>query len=534
MKRIACVGVGYWGKNLVRNFAALNELHTICDSEEKARTEFSKAYPDIEVCASFDRVLANAEVPAVVIATPAATHYDIARRALIAGKDVFVEKPLALTLDEGRELVNLAHQAGRILMVGHILQYHPALMKLKQLVASGALGNIQYVYSNRLNLGKMRREENILWSFAPHDVSIILMLLEELPRSITASGGTYLQRGVADVTVSTMDFPSGVKGHIFVSWLHPYKEQRLVVVGDQKMAVFDDLAVAKLRLYPHRLEWINRVPTAQKAEPEVVTVDDEEPLEVECRHFIQCIDTRATPRTDGAEGMRVLEVLQACQQSLDRNGAAVSLGTAEQQSIARSKFTAHPTAVVDDGCEIGEGTKIWHFSHVMRGTHIGRRCNLGQNVVVGPNVVIGNNVKIQNNVSVYEGVTLEDSVFCGPSMVFTNVINPRSEISRRSEFRRTLVKEGASLGANCTVICGVTIGRFAFVAAGAVVTRDVPDYALLKGQPARFAAWMCRCGAKLSVNGTSGNCPECRNLYALDGKSTCRPIQERTNRSTDK
>jgi UDP-2-acetamido-3-amino-2,3-dideoxy-glucuronate N-acetyltransferase len=182
-----------------------------------------------------------------------------------------------------------------------------------------------------------------------------------------------------------------------------------------------------------------------------------------------------------------------------------------------SVYFAHESAFVDDGAQIGEGTKIWHFSHIMSGSQIGRSCNIGQNVVVSREVVIGNNVKIQNNVSVYTGVIIEDNVFCGPSMVFTNVATPRSHVSRRHEYQRTLVKTGATLGANSTVVCGHTIGRYAFVGAGAVVTRDVPDYALVVGNPARIAGWMCQCGAKLATGPTqpkTARCSECGTAYA--------------------
>ena len=192
------------------------------------------------------------------------------------------------------------------------------------------------------------------------------------------------------------------------------------------------------------------------------------------------------------------------------------------------RYYAHPTATIDAGCEIGEGTKIWHYSHVMPGARVGRGCNFGQNVLVARDVVIGNNVKIQNNVSVYEGVVLEDDVFCGPSMVFTNVINPRSHVSRKHEFRPTLVRRGATLGANATIICGHTVGRFAFIGAGAVVTKDVPEYALMLGAPARIAGWMCECGVRLQADGGQGTCPDCQRRYSIDGERV-EPLAEDEN-----
>jgi UDP-2-acetamido-3-amino-2,3-dideoxy-glucuronate N-acetyltransferase len=522
---IALLGCGQWGRNLARNLAGLGVLRGIADSNpvllEGART----LYPDITMMADVGAVLDDQGFDAVVIATPAALHFEMARRALESGKDVFVEKPLALTVKEGEVLVETADRLGRILMVGHLLEYHPAAEKLRELVARGEIGKIQYVYSNRLNLGRIRTEENALWSFAPHDVHVLLRLLGEAPEEVACQGGNYLQHHLVDVTMTTMTFASGVRGHIFVSWLHPYKEQKLVVVGDRKMAVFDDTQpLDKLQLYPHRVDWIERVPVAVKAEAETVPLRDAEPLAQECRHFLECIATRQRPRTDGRNGVEVLRVLQACQQSLERGGTPIRLGAA---TVAAPRHFAHATATIDPGCEIGDGTKIWHYSHVMTGARIGRGCNFGQNVLVGRDVEIGNNVKIQNNVSVYEGVVLEDDVFCGPSMVFTNVINPRSHVSRKHEFRSTLVRRGATIGANATIICGHTVGRYAFIGAGAVVTKDVPDHALMLGAPARIAGWMCQCGVRLAVTRGKGTCGECGSRYRVDGDRV-EPIAQST------
>jgi UDP-2-acetamido-3-amino-2,3-dideoxy-glucuronate N-acetyltransferase len=208
--------------------------------------------------------------------------------------------------------------------------------------------------------------------------------------------------------------------------------------------------------------------------------------------------------------LKVLQVLEACERSLSDSGRPAEI------DAAACEYFAHPTAVIDQPCEIGRGTKIWHFSHIMSGASLGNGCNLGQNVVVSPGVRVGNNVKIQNNVSVYTGVELQDDVFCGPSMVFTNVINPRSHIVRRNEYKKTLVKRGASLGANCTIVCGTTVGEFAFIGAGAVVTHDVPDYALVLGVPAERAGWMCSCGVRLA-GGRSPKCTGCGRSYSVQG-----------------
>jgi len=502
---VAMVGTGYWGKNLVRNFHELGVLGMIVDPDPAVRERMAREYPGIRIALTYADALNSPDIDAIAIATPAETHATLAREALMAGKDVYVEKPLCLDESEGQALIETAHSRKRILMVGHLLWYHPVLLKLKELIARGDLGRVRYIYSNRLNMGKMRREENVLWSFAPHDVSVILGLLNEMPESVSTSGGNYLHQQIADVTLSHLEFASGVKAHIFVSWLHPFKEQKLVVIGDRKMAVFDDTLpwAQKLVLFGHEIKWQDNVPQAIKAEGEYVTVDQEEPLRSECAHFLDCVANRKNPRTDGQEGLRVLQVLKACQTSLEQ-GRSVAVAPAKSQP-----YFVHPTAEIDPGVAVGAGSKIWHFSHLLKGTEVGDHCNIGQNVVIGPKVKVGNNVKIQNNVSVYEGVTLEDHVFCGPSMVFTNVFNPRSEVKRMDELRKTLVRRGASLGANCTIVCGITVGEYAFVGAGAVVIRDVPAYAMVAGNPARLIGWMSRNGSRLDLPRTGNGEASC-------------------------
>jgi predicted dehydrogenase len=273
---------------------------------------------------SAEQVLENPDIHGVAIATPAETHYDVARRALEAGKDVFVEKPLALDYQEGQHLVRLAAQRERILMVGHVLEYHPAILRLRQLIAEGELGQVRYIYSNRLSLGKVRREENILWSFAPHDVAVILRLINDLPFQVVACGGTYVQPNIADVTVTNLLFDSGVRAHIYVSWLHPFKEQRLVVIGSKMMASFDDVA-KQLTVYDQRVEIQQGEPVPIKGNGTAIPFGEEEPLRLECQAFLDAIATRTPPITDGNSGLRVLKVLQAAQRSLVMNGEPVSL-----------------------------------------------------------------------------------------------------------------------------------------------------------------------------------------------------------------
>ncbi len=515
--RIAVIGCGYWGKNLVRVFSELGVLHSVCDTDVSRHNAVAYSGEPPAFTDNLEDVLANEEIRAVAVATPAVTHFELVRTCLEAGKDVFVEKPLALNAEQGQQLVELAEQQSRILMVGHILLHHPAVVKMRELVEKGALGRILNCYSNRLNMGLIRTEENILWSFAPHDISVMLYLLDEEPVAVEADGQSYLTPGVVDVTLSRLKFKSGVTAHIFVSWLHPFKEQRLVVVGSEKMAVFDDTAEKKLLLYPHRVDWAGRAPKAIKAEAIEVELAKAEPLKQECRHFLDCVANRRTPLTDGREGLRVLRVLDACQQSLERPDASAAVGQPPSLAEPWRQYVAHRTACIDEPCSIGKGTKIWHFSHVIKGATIGQDCSIGQNVVVASTAVIGNGVKIQNNVSVYDGVTLEDGVFCGPSMVFTNVMNPRSEIVRKHEYKPTIVKRGVTFGANCTVICGHTVGEYAFVAAGAVVTGDVAAFALVAGVPAKQIGWICRCAAERLQFHEDGlaKCSACGRNYRL-------------------
>lgn len=519
---LGLAGLGYWGRNLFRNLHEMGVLRVACDAAPATLEDFQERYPDTVFTSDFDDLTADPLVSAIVISTPAATHYELVKRSLEAGKDVFVEKPLALTVAQGEELVRIAASQNRVLMVGHILHYHPAVIKLKEMLVAGELGKIQYVYSNRLNIGRLRTEENILWSFAPHDISAILQIMGQEPVSISAMGGEYLNPGIADTTLTLLEFANGVKAHVFVSWLHPFKEQKLVIVGSEAMAVFDDVSNEKLRVYPHKIEWIEGiVPVAQKADYSVITVDPGEPLRLELNHFVDCVNTRQQPFSDGSEGVRVLKVLDAAQRSLNSRPPEPGAGTQE----AGTEAFVHETAVVDAGVRIGAGTKVWHFSHIQSGAVVGAGCTLGQNVNIGPDVTIGDRCKIQNNVSVYRGVTLEDEVFCGPSCVFTNVYNPRAFIDRKDEFLATLVRCGATIGANASVVCGTTIGRYAMVGAGAVVKTDVADYAIVAGVPAKQIGWACKCGMSLMVAGGDASCPNCGSVYKQKGNALI-PVKE--------
>ena len=502
---MAVVGCGQWGRNLVRTFAEIGALVAISDPDPDTAGRVSTAHG--VPARSLDEVLADGEIDALVIASPAKDHAALALRALEADKHVFVEKPLALDLDDARAVVARADELDLTLMVGHLLQYHPAFLALRGLVADGALGELRYLYSNRLNLGRFRREENILWSFAPHDLSMLLALAGEDPDRVSAVGSTFLSEHVPDVTTTHMSFPSGPQAHVFVSWLHPFKEQRLVVVGADAMAVFDDLAPwsSKLTIFEHGVTWDGPTPVPVRADAVAIPLEESEPLRLECEHFLHCVATGETPRTDGHEGVRVLGVLAAAQDSLTNGGASIDLGAA-----GNAAAQVHESAYVDEGATLGAGTKVWHFAHVLSGTTIGRDCSLGQNVVVGPDVVIGDRCRIKNNVSVFNGVTLEDGVFCGPSCVFTNVHNPRAEVSRKDEFRPTVVRRGATIGANATVVCGNEIGRYAFVGAGEPTTSAWAGTSDVTTAPARRIGWMSHDGERL---GDDLVCPRSGRRY---------------------
>jgi len=524
MPRVAVVGCGHWGKNHVRNHAEIGSLAAVHDPSGDVANAMSSTYGVPAV--GLDEALTSPDIDAVVISAPAVSHGELARQALLAGKHVFVEKPLALDVTTAEELCELSESRGLTLMVGHLLQYHPAFQRLREVVHSGRLGRVQYLYSNRLNLGKIRREENILWSFAPHDVSMILALVGAEPDGVFAVASRYLHAEIADVTTTHLSFPGGEHAHVFVSWLHPVKEQRLVLVCDRGMAVFDDSEPweRKVVLYEHQIEWRETMPEPVRAEGEPLAVEEEEPLRAECLHFVDCVRTGARPRTDGYEGLRVLKVLQRAQRSMDQPyGSREVVAPPPARPAAPPGVFVHESAYVDEPSAIGEGTKIWHFSHVLPGTTIGRRCVLGQNVMAGPDVTIGDDCKIQNNVSLFTGVVLEDGVFCGPSAVFTNVLNPRARVDRKSEFRETRVGEGASIGANATIVCGNTIGPYSFVAAGAVVTTDVPAHALMVGVPARRVGWVSHEGELL---GDDLRCPRTGRRYAEVGPDELREVHD--------
>jgi UDP-2-acetamido-3-amino-2,3-dideoxy-glucuronate N-acetyltransferase len=311
---IAVIGAGYWGKNIIRVLHELGALHTICTRNQATLHDLLAHYPGVAGTPSIDEVTRNEKISAVCIATPSHTHFNFAKRALEAGKDVLVEKPLCLSVKDGEHLVALAQQRGRILMVGHQLWYHPAVIKIHEMVAGGELGPLLYLASNRLNFGRFRGHEDVIWSIAPHDISLILGLVGNMPIFIKAHGHGHCNSMGTDSAALLLDFGSGSKAHVFVSRLHPFKEQRLVVVGEKQMAVFDDTAPwpEKLAKFSYTLNISEEIPNADLQQAEPIPLTPQEPLKAECEHFIHCIKTRSTPKTDGNEALRVVQVLEVC------------------------------------------------------------------------------------------------------------------------------------------------------------------------------------------------------------------------------
>lgn len=487
MAKLGLIGAGYWGKNLVRDYYKIGFLDTICEINENLIEEYKELYPNLNYTSVWSDLLNNSEITAICISLPAEMHYKFAKEALIANKDVYVEKPITLDIDEAEELIKLANEKNKILMVGHLLHYHPAIEKIKDIIQSNQIGKIKNIISNRLNLGIFRVQENVLWSFAPHDISVILSLCNnKLPTWVKCNGQSVISPNIHDITNSILKFEDNndnIYVNINVNWLNPYKEQRITIIGEKGMILFDDVEKEnKLRIYKNYIKWSENImpqPIANQTGGEIIPINmDETPLIKECKHFMKCCINRTKPITDGNDALRVLKVLKSLSDSLQNNGQMVVMKN-------KNNYFVHETAIIDNGSNIGSGVKIWHYSHICKDAVIGNNCNIGQNVFIAGGAKIGNNCKIQNNVSIYAGVEAEDYVFFGPSCVLTNDKNPRGMHSKNGNYLRTYLETGVTLGANCTIVCGTRVGKHALIGAGAVVTKDVEPYSVMVGNPAK-------------------------------------------------
>ncbi len=335
--KIAVVGTGYWGKNLVRTYARMGNLKSCCDLDLSRLRSLRTQYPDIAITTEYREILDDREIRGVVIVVPARDHYSLAKAALQAGKDVYIEKPMTLHADQAEELVQLARKSGQVLMVGHLLLYHPAVRKMKFLIESGELGETYYMYGQRVNFGLIRKDENAMWSLAPHDLAILIYLFEEEPESVSARGSCYIQRHTRteDVVFLNLLFADGKIANFQLSWLDPHKVRRTTIVGSKKMIVFDDMETTeKIRIFDKGVETPNYIPrydsygdalTLHTGDIYIPKINMVEPLRAECEHFIECIRTRRSPRSDGLNGLMVVRILEAAQQSLDRNGEPVPI-----------------------------------------------------------------------------------------------------------------------------------------------------------------------------------------------------------------
>lgn len=497
---VGLVGVGYWGKNLLRDLKDLGAIAGIC--EVTNTQEIQVENPELYVTNNWNDFLNHPDITAVMIALPAEMHFHFVKQALLADKDVFVEKPLALDVGEAEELVELAKKRSKILMVGHVLRYHPSVLKVLDLVRKNTIGKIRYINCSRRNLGKIRQQENVLWSFAPHDISLVLALMNDsLPKKITCVGQKHLHPDIHDVTDSFLEFSGNCFAHISVNWLYPKKEQKVTIVGDKGMIVFNDRKPVGQKVTLSK-EYLSQepgsVPVAMRPNVDTVVcdwVDSKMALYRECSHFVECCQSRQDPITNGEEGLRVLRVLDACHEQLMKgSGGGIPLAVHSPSH----RYFQHPTAIVDSDAVIGEGTKVWHYSHVMK-AKVGNDCSIGQNCFIANNAVLGNNCRVQNNVSVYEGVICGNDVFLGPSMVFCNDKTPRAAYSKNGQYMKTIVEDGVSIGANATILPGVRLKKGCMVGAGAVVTKDVPPYTAVIGNPARVHAKVSKSGEILKI-----------------------------------
>ncbi|CAN8062945.1 unnamed protein product [Agarophyton chilense] len=553
------VGAGRWGSRVIATAGALRMRVAVVDSDAEALRASRRnaiAERDCKFFSSLDDALRVEAGAAVVVATPPRTHFALARRAIHAGRSVLVEKPLCDALEDAQRLAALADERGVVLMVDHLLHYSAAHRRMLALVRGGVVGRVRRVTMCRRNFGTVRTEENVLWSLAPHDVSILLAICSDAAvRSVSCTGHRIGDaQPVEDCVCVRVRFDDGVEAHLDANWMHPFKERRCVVYGAKGCVVLDEAAPGGPRL--QAFSW-----SAKRAKPDGdVNIEKRQlteahitaallhgdaeherdqladlqqcaPLEAALLHFTQCVRHGQKARTDGREGVRVVEVLTAATESLRRRGETVrmaecvakALKKTHQNKEGHDAVMVHETAVVDHGAELGGGTKVWHFSHVMAGARLGTRCNIGQNVFIGGAARLGANVKVQNNVSVYDGVSIDDDVFLGPSCVLTNVRTPRSHVNRRHALWRTRIARGVTVGANATIVCGVSLGAFCFVAAGAVVTRNVPPHALVIGNPARIRGWVGKHGAPLKLvrrlSCPAGaqllRCPDTQQLYTL-------------------
>ena len=517
--RVAVVGLGARGlasAELVRDVFALGAL---CDADPGVLVDTGRGFEGVRLESDYLRLLSSADVAAIVLCTPPPTWDGMVEAALQAGKDVYVDGPLVLPLARGQALVERAQAQRRLLMAGPVLRFAPVVEALLRVVRAGELGTVRYVHAHHYKAApdpaSAGAEEVADAGLSVVQAQLLLDLLDAPPTRVQTRGTTWRSARLPDVTETLLEVRDGPRVLLHASHVAPFGPG-----GGFELTVLGETGAARLwRDDQDRLHVAFQGEAAVDAPP---PSSGHEARAASLNHFLDSVRSRR-PSLQGPDALLALwRLLAAAQRSLDE-GVAVELA-APAPAIGQGGpgVFLHPTVQIDGPCDIGAGTKVWHFSKLLGPLTIGRDCSFGQNVVIERHVIIGNNVKVQNNVSLYSGVILEDDVFCGPSMVFTNIGTPRSHYPRKGQYATTRVHRGASIGANATVICGHTLGQYCFVGAGAVVTRDVPDYALVYGNPARVMGFACYCGARLPfgiglLEGQEGGCADCGRRYAREG-----------------
>ncbi len=514
--RVAVVGLGSRGLLAAEILSGMSALGALCDAEPTVLVDTGRAFEGVRLESDYLRLLAASDVAAVVLCTPPETWDGMVEAALHAGKDVYLEAPLVLPLERGRAMVELAVERRRLLMAGPVMRFAPAVEALLAAARSGAFGRLRYIHAHHDKDSPPSGETPADAGLSAVQAQLLLDLLDAPASRVFTRGTGWRSARAQDVTETLLECRDGPRALLRASHVAPFGPH-----GAFELTVLGDAGAGRLRRDDEdRLHVVFQGEAAVDAPPPST---GREARAASLAHFLESVQTRR-PTLQGPDALLGLwRLLAAAQRSLDE-GAPVDPAAAPPapRTAAPAGVFLHRTVELDGPCDIGAGTKIWHFSKLLGPLKIGRDCSFGQNVVIERNVTIGDNVKVQNNVSIYSGVILEDDVFCGPSMVFTNIGTPRSHFPRKGQYAVTRVHRGASIGANATVVCGHTLGQYCFVGAGAVVTRDVPDYALVYGNPARVMGFACYCGARLPFGTGLGECQEagcadCGRRYTREG-----------------
>ncbi len=527
-RQIAVIGCGKLAKELIKVFNELGVLKSVCDANISNLSCHDENLNNLQTSTSFDDILMDPSITGIVIAHPFENHGDLARKALIAKKHVYLCRPLVVVDETKKELLSLAKMHNRILMVGKNLSKYPAYTFLKEIVSSGELGTLKSIYSSRLSTGAIGHDENILWSFSPQYISMIIGLAGQMPEFVAATGANYYHSNMADLTSSFMHFPSGLRAHSFVSWLHSEKEQKLVLVGDKKIAVFHHKQTPgqKLYIYPHQISWDTNIPVPQKTKADIVNIYPNELLHDDCQSFLNKITDQSTYAEISKEGEHVLEVLNASQLSANQDGKKIYLSRDQHPIKGYATSPVFDPLLMEDRVgkiitfvDIKKSLKPEFMASYQFQDDI-QRASQENEVSFLPFQHLtedGKGCRINNNISIYKDLILESELHNHSSQDFSTTHAEDSLTSARNDVQLTIIKKGATLGANCTIARGRTVGEYAYVGAGAVVLDDVPAHALVVGNPAKIKGWLCRCGNRLRFSrDDKSSCASCLFRYIVE------------------